>query len=301
MSLSVAPPQRRVISIPKGATMKLYFAAAMILFPLIYRQLQNIIHQLSAQIIAAISETPEIALDTYRRNLALLNILPGVVYLLLATGFAILIRHTKYHIPEQFELKCPPQTLFMTYLCGITLFVTTVFALMFIPQTQTAQYEYADHMAILNQSPWLLRFIFTVIMAPIVEEVAFRAGMFANAKKIMPFWAALVLQALAFGFIHLDFSRDYWNYQQGLYALAVGLILGVIYHRTHSLTAVTIVHMSFNASNYYITPILIAMLTNQGLRSGMMIVMLLLLASIALSWLLISRMRRVEHNPAVTH
>ncbi|MCL2545677.1 MAG: CPBP family intramembrane metalloprotease [Oscillospiraceae bacterium] len=265
-----------------------YFAAATVLFPFVYSRLQRLIIQLGAAFVSHVSPTHEIADATWLHNLALLNILPGVVYLLLIIGFWMLIRHTRFHLPGQFNLKVSPEEAVKGFFCGITLWMSTVFFFTIFSiafPSETAHAEYVERMAMLTRSPWIFQFIFTVIMAPIVEEVAFRAGMFAASKKIMPLKAALALQAIAFGVIHLDFSRQYWNFQQGIYAAVIGVLLAYIYHRTGSLMAVIIVHMSFNGSNYFIAPLL-TRLGGSGIL-GSMIMLLLFPASIVASVFLV--------------
>ena len=112
-----------------------YFASAAVLFPFIYSQLQRLVVTIGAQIIITLSPTREVALDTWYRNIALLNILPGVVYLLLVVGFVAAIRHTKFHLPGQFALNVSFGTAAKSFLAGITLFVSTVFVFSFIPQS----------------------------------------------------------------------------------------------------------------------------------------------------------------------
>ena len=56
------------------------------------------------------------------------------------------------------------------------------------------------------------------------------------------FWAANAIQALVFGVMHL-------NVVQGVYAFALGLLLGWVFRRTGRLRAAVLLHMAVNASS----------------------------------------------------
>ena len=65
----------------------------------------------------------------------------------------------------------------------------------------------------------LLLLVYSVILAPVIEETVFRGLVFRYARHAMPFWFANILQAALFGFVHM-------NLVQGIYAFAMGLFLG---------------------------------------------------------------------------
>lgn len=85
----------------------------------------------------------------------------------------------------------------------------------------------------------IIFFIYSVIGAPIHEELIFRGVTLHYAEKALPFWAANILQALLFGIMHM-------NIIQGTYAFLAGLFMGYIYHRTKSIWGSIIFHMIFN-------------------------------------------------------
>ncbi|MCD8148105.1 MAG: CPBP family intramembrane metalloprotease [Clostridiales bacterium] len=80
---------------------------------------------------------------------------------------------------------------------------------------------------------------YSVILAPIVEELIFRGLTFRYARHALPFWAANVWQALLFGLIH-------GNFIQGIYAFVMGLFLGFICHRGRGIKYSIPVHIVFN-------------------------------------------------------
>lgn len=82
-------------------------------------------------------------------------------------------------------------------------------------------------------------FLYTVLLAPLAEELIFRGVTQQQAKRALPFWAANLLQALLFGIFHM-------NMIQGIYAFCLGLILGYICERGGSIYHSILLHMLFN-------------------------------------------------------
>ncbi len=89
----------------------------------------------------------------------------------------------------------------------------------------------------------VLTIIAAVILAPIGEEIVCRGITLYYAKKAFPrFWMANILQAVMFGIMHA-------NWIQGLYAFAIGLMLGYLTERYHSLIPAMILHFVVNFSS----------------------------------------------------
>ena len=59
--------------------------------------------------------------------------------------------------------------------------------------------------------------VYTIILAPVGEELVFRGLTYRFARKALPFWGANILQAALFGVMHL-------NLFQGLYAFFLGTV-----------------------------------------------------------------------------
>lgn len=85
----------------------------------------------------------------------------------------------------------------------------------------------------------LLLAIYSVLIAPISEELIFRGVTMKYAEKAMPFIAANILQAFLFGLFHA-------NVIQGAYAFVVGLFCGYVCHKGGSLYLSILFHMLFN-------------------------------------------------------
>jgi membrane protease YdiL (CAAX protease family) len=85
-----------------------------------------------------------------------------------------------------------------------------------------------------------------VVMAPVAEEVFFRGIFLPAAARLLSVEAALVVQALAFGMLHMAA----WNTWPTAVPLAfVGWCAGRLYLRTGSLGAAVAMHATFNAIN----------------------------------------------------
>ena len=80
---------------------------------------------------------------------------------------------------------------------------------------------------------------YSVLVAPICEELIFRGVTMHYAKRAMPFVLANIFQALLFGIYHM-------NVLQGVYAFFVGLILGYICEKGGSIILAILFHICFN-------------------------------------------------------
>jgi membrane protease YdiL (CAAX protease family) len=85
------------------------------------------------------------------------------------------------------------------------------------------------------------------LLAPVAEEIFFRGILLPAFARVMDGRAAIFLQAMCFGAIHVDS----WNTWPLAIPLAVvGWATGWIYVRTGSLAAPIVLHAVFNAINF---------------------------------------------------
>lgn len=90
----------------------------------------------------------------------------------------------------------------------------------------------------------LLPILYLVILGPIGEELAFRGVSLGYARRVMPFWAANLLQALLFGLLHA-------NPVQTTYCFLLGLLQGYFCHKGGEVRYAIPTHILFNAVSYF--------------------------------------------------
>lgn len=85
----------------------------------------------------------------------------------------------------------------------------------------------------------VIMLVYTVLAAPVSEELAFRGVCLGKLRRAVPFWRANLLQALLFAVFHM-------NLMQGCYAFFLGLLLGYTVKISGSLLISAAFHMAFN-------------------------------------------------------
>jgi hypothetical protein len=96
-------------------------------------------------------------------------------------------------------------------------------------------------------SPWLLTIliVLAVIIAPLTEELVFRAGLFRYFRTRMPRSVALVAPSVFFATLHVN-----WATLQGLASLAPLVVLAIAfsiaYERTGQIGTAIVAHALFN-------------------------------------------------------
>ena len=124
-----------------------------------------------------------------------------------------------------------PGTQFMTSI--VTAIITAIF-----PSWLEDYMNLIESAGLTGDIP-LLMMIYSVLLAPISEELIFRGVTLNIAKKAFPFWFANIIQAFFFGVFHL-------NPLQSCYTFILGLILGYICEKGGSIYHVIFFHFLFN-------------------------------------------------------
>ena len=79
------------------------------------------------------------------------------------------------------------------------------------------------------------------IIGPIAEELLFREAIEGEMlRRGASPWTAIIVSALAFGIMHL-------NLAQGLYAIPLGILLGIIYYKTGNIVVTSLLHILNNS------------------------------------------------------
>ncbi|MBC7368128.1 MAG: CPBP family intramembrane metalloprotease [Undibacterium sp.] len=91
------------------------------------------------------------------------------------------------------------------------------------------------------KSPGLLTYMIALatLIAPLTEELLFRAGIFRYARTRLPRWAALLVPALLFGALHANLASF-------APLVALGIIFSLAYERTGRIGTTIIAHGLFN-------------------------------------------------------
>lgn len=124
------------------------------------------------------------------------------------------------------------------------LMVSVIAALM--PSALTA-YEELLEASGMGDELSIAMILYSVILAPIGEELAFRGLTLRIGRKALPFWAANLIQAFLFGVFHM-------NIIQGSYAFVLGLILGFVCEKGGSIYYAIFLHFLFNFWGTIIAP-----------------------------------------------
>ncbi len=99
--------------------------------------------------------------------------------------------------------------------------------------------------AILTGNP-VSAFVYSVIMAPVLEELLCRGLILSSLQKAMPKWPAIIISSLIFGVLH-------GNPLGIIYASAFGILLGWVYTKYNSLIPAIITHMAFNLTSNFMS------------------------------------------------
>ncbi|MBQ6468998.1 MAG: HAD hydrolase-like protein [Lachnospiraceae bacterium] len=86
--------------------------------------------------------------------------------------------------------------------------------------------------------PWGM-FIVTCLLAPILEELLFRAVIFRRMRQFTGYMTAAFVSALLFGIVHFDVVT-------GIAAFIIGVIMAMLYEYTGSIFTSMLFHFGFN-------------------------------------------------------
>lgn len=92
-------------------------------------------------------------------------------------------------------------------------------------------------------------FLYTCILAPVMEETVFRAGIFPFIRKRFGFLPAMIISSFAFGFIHVMsslFSGNFMDFAYLLVYAGIGVILAYSYEKSGSVVVSVGIHAGNN-------------------------------------------------------
>uniref|UniRef100_UPI00404A6D6F lysostaphin resistance A-like protein n=1 Tax=Cephaloticoccus sp. TaxID=1985742 RepID=UPI00404A6D6F len=132
---------------------------------------------------------------------------------------------------------------FVTFLIVLPLLTLVGLSWQYLMQTLGVQLEEQEMIAIFanTESPLQLglMIILATVLAPVSEEMIFRAGIFRYLRTRVPRWVALVGPGILFAALHMNLAS--------FAPLAVlGIIFSIAYERTGSIAVPIIAHGLFN-------------------------------------------------------
>ena len=172
----------------------------------------------------------------------LITLIPGLVYL-----FIYKLKKRNYNLQNEETL---PQRLQFRKIKISTIFMIILFTYMVMPLTtviNAISMLFVDNTVlqistdVLNM-PFILMFFLIAMYAPFCEELIYRGIIFGGYKRETNLRKAVLLSALLFGLMHMNFN-------QAGYAFVIGIALALIVEATGSLWASMLCHLVFNAQS----------------------------------------------------
>ncbi len=164
--------------------------------------------------------------------------------------FMLITKLRKQKIKEEYYFfKAPAFKAVFIAVTGILLNIFVSFALEYLSETfalvKKCMDDYVEQASMLTDITPVLYIIFAVILAPVTEELIFRAGIYRVIKRDCSFIAATFISSLFFGIAHANLV---WS----TYAFLLGILLCIIYEKYHSIAANIILHLCFNLTSTFI-------------------------------------------------
>lgn len=148
--------------------------------------------------------------------------------------------------PEAFDAGAVARTALAAVGLGIAMqLAISVLLTLVLPLMPALESDYSEVESTMGVES-VVAVISLVVMAPLAEEVFFRGVALEFARRGVRSWmAANVLQALLFGIAH-------GNIVQGVYAFAIGFVLGMVRLRTRRLWPGMALHFGVNCSSLFV-------------------------------------------------
>lgn len=138
--------------------------------------------------------------------------------------------------------------------------------LFYIPAMSSLMEDYVQVTENLEMGSSFRAFLYTVLAAPVVEEILFRGTVLGYLRKGFSDRAAVVIAALFFAIVH-------FNWVQGSYAFVLGILLGYLCCRTKSLWTSIFLHMFMNLGSFFVF-LVPDFLRGSPLRTGVMAIVM---------------------------
>lgn len=190
----------------------------------------------------SVESIPEI-MSSLTAQTCLISLVSGVLTVVLL--FIFFTARKKNFMKEIGVNRLAGGTIPVIIFMGVALNFFASFTLSFIPLPDNLAEMYDVSYSYIGTGSLLIEFISVVIIAPITEEIIFRALMYKTVKKTAPAWLAAIFSSVIFGIAHL-------NPISFVYTSLLGLMLIYLYEKTGSVTAPMLLHIGFNLGMYFV-------------------------------------------------
>jgi len=207
----------------------------------------------SAYLSAFITGDPAALTEPDTLNLLLEQVSKKTVLILLISNLLTILlvcvlMRVRRRIPA-WEMELYPVNPFRLYsfaLFGAAMntFVSVTMSMLPLPEELLAEHS-AQTMSLYGEMPLWVEIFSVAVVTGIAEEIIFRGLVISRLKKGMCTAAAVVISSIIFGFAHGSVLAV-------MYAALLGLLLGALYARYHSILPGMIFHIFFNMMSYWL-------------------------------------------------
>lgn len=166
--------------------------------------------------------------------------LSTIAALLTIAAYMLISKLRGKKVTHEIELKKIPLAsciLMPIFGAAVNIIMAYVLALIPFPKAWMSEYEATISTIAIPNS--VVSVLYTVLFAPLCEEITFRGLVHTRIRKILPTFAAMIISSCIFGLIHGVTI-------QIIYAALLGLLITWIFEKSGSLLCPLLFHIGFN-------------------------------------------------------
>lgn len=187
--------------------------------------------------------------DFYNTSLFMNAVTPVALYVFALPVLLIVLSGCEAKVPEKKKMGFWKWMLILVVSFGCMYIGSYVGNFVMAYLSEVMGYDYGNALnSIIDEDNIWITAIFTVIVAPIGEELVFRKLIIDRTNKYGAF-VSIGLSALMFGLMH-------GNFYQFFYCFAIGIILGYIYYTTGNLFLTIALHAAVNFFGSVVTSLI---------------------------------------------
>ncbi len=192
-------------------------------------------------------------IEIIKNNIYPIALIGDIITLLL---IALIFLASDYGIKDRINIKKIPIKEYLNiFVLGIGVTILLLFLSGILTKLIPSYSEISNQLATARVS--VLQLIITIVLIPIYEEIFYRGIIFGYLKKEFNIIVSVIVQALVFGFMHL-------NLVQGIYTFIFGIVLALVYMYSNSILGNITVHITFNLLGILIIPKLLENFPNMS-------------------------------------